>query len=113
MKPERIQLELITLPGWVVVIRSQVQYIQKTYAFLTHGTAIKFVNSVSGAAQEWEIFPDLMVFPNEPDGVPTKVRVRISSHNLTAAHFELARQVEAVHTAETETASASTPAEIV
>ncbi len=113
MKPERIQLELISLPGYFVVIETQGQYIQKTYVFLTHATAIQFVNSVSKAAQEWEVFPDLMVSPNEPDGVPTKVQVRINSPDLTKAHFELAHLVEAVHTAETETASASTPAEIV
>lgn len=105
MEPEGIQKELGRLPGWMALLGPRVQTIQRTCAHPTYGSALRFAGEVGELAQEQELFAHLNVRPNGPGGVPTQVRVRITSPYLADPHFALAHRVEDLYAASADAAS--------
>ena len=101
-----IQNQLGQLPGWMALLGPRVQTLQRSCERPSYRSAVQFLEEVSEMAEQRRIFAHLQLRPNGPQGVPTQVRVRITSPDLNAEHFELAQIVEAAYAAKTRSAGA-------
>ena len=107
MRPERIGLTLDEreLFEWSVILKTGKQAVQRTYAFYNFEYATEFVAEVGLAAEEWQVFPHLVISTPVAEAVPTKVVVTLAHSDLKPEHLDLAVVIEAAWVAQMGTAS--------
>ena len=113
MKPERIGLTLLDLElfAWIVLLKTGVQAVQRTYAFANFADATEFAAEIGGIAEEHQVFPSLVISTPVAEAVPTLVEVTLAHADLKPRHLALAKAIEVAHLAQMETAGAvETPA---
>jgi pterin-4a-carbinolamine dehydratase len=108
MKPERIGLTLLDLQlfEWVVLLKTGMQAVQRTYAFANFAYATEFAAAIGELAEEHQIFPHLTISTPVAEAVPTLVVVTLAHPDLKDEHLKLAKAIEVAHMTEMGTAGA-------
>jgi len=113
MKPERIGLTLLDLElfAWVVLLKTGVQAVQRTYAFANFEYATDFAARIGKLAEEHQVFPTLVISTPVAEAVPTLVEVTLAHADLKPEHLVLAKAIDVALVTRMETAGAlETPA---
>jgi pterin-4a-carbinolamine dehydratase len=113
MKPERIGLTLrdLQLFEWVVLLKTGVQAVRRTYAFANFEYATTFAAKIGAMAEEHQLFPTVTIDTEVAEAVPSLVQVTIAHADLKDEHLLLAKAIEVAYATEMEKAGAlETPA---
>ncbi len=96
MNPERIgsSLREAQLFEWVVILKTGMQAVQRTYAFANFEYATEFAAEIGEIAEERQLFPALAVATPVAEAVPTLVEVTIAHPDLQNEHLDLANAIE-------------------
>ena len=96
MRPERIGLTLNEreLFEWSVILKTGKQAVQRTFAFYNFEYATVFAAVIGYAAEEWQVFPHLVISTAVAEAVPTKVVVTLAHSDLKPEHLDLAAVIE-------------------
>ena len=108
MKPERIGLtfEDLELFEWTVILKTGTQAVQRTFAFYNFEYATEFAAEVGSKAEEFQIFPQLVISTPVAEAVPTIVVVTLAHPDLKPEHLDLADAIEATWSTSMGTAGA-------
>ncbi len=106
MKPERIGLTMLDLKlfEWVVLLKTGVQAVQRTYAFANFAYATDFAAVIGEIAEEHQVFPHLAISTPVAEAVPTLVEVTLAHPDLKPEHLVLAKAIDVAHVTQLETA---------
>jgi pterin-4a-carbinolamine dehydratase len=102
MKPERIGLTTLELElfEWVVILKTGVQAVQRTYAFANFEYATEFVADVGEIAEEHQIFPQILIGTVVAEAVPTLVEVTLADPDLKREHLVFAKAIDVAYVAQ-------------
>jgi pterin-4a-carbinolamine dehydratase len=108
MKPERIGLTLLELElfEWIVLLKTGMQAVQRTYAFANFEYATEFAAEIGVTAEEQQIFPHITISTAVAEAVPTLVQVTLADADLKEKHFKLAKAIEVAYAAQMDTGGA-------
>jgi pterin-4a-carbinolamine dehydratase len=101
MKPERIGLTLreLELFEWIVLLKTGMQAVQRTYAFANFAYATDFAAEIGDLAEEHQLFPHVEVGTAVAEAVPTLVEVTIAHPDLKDEHLKLAKAIDVAYAA--------------
>ena len=95
MKPERIGIELRSLPAWQAFLELESQSIQRTVEFPSHAAATFFAGTLNDVCEQHTNLPRIVVQPGGSAEQPARMTVTLSASELETEHFALARAIDA------------------